>query len=82
MQKVLNDDSFLFEFPENEINPFEKIRTLLFQRTKRGITKGTGGKITLVNKLLLAGLDISQAAAHPNCPSAAYFIKKLNELAS
>jgi len=80
MQKLLNDTDFEFEFPENEANAFETIRTLMIQKTGRGIYKGVGGKIKLAHILLLLGLDISQAASHPNCPSAAYFLDKISNL--
>lgn len=80
MQQLLNDDNFTFEFPEKESNAFETIRSLMIQKTGRGIYKGVGGKIKLVHILLSLGLDISQAASHPNCPSAAYFLDKINTL--
>ncbi len=77
MRKILNDANFEFQFPENESNPFETIRQLKFFKTGRGFNKGTGGKLNLLNNLLLLGLNITEAAQHPNCPSAAYFINKL-----
>lgn len=80
MRSLLNDGGFVFDFPEAEKIPFETIRNLMIQKTGRGIYKGVGGKIKLTHILISLGLDISQAAAHPNCPSAAYFVKKLNEL--
>jgi hypothetical protein len=49
-------------------------------KTGSGIAKGTGGKKKLINILLGLGIDIHQAAAHPNCPSAKYFIDKLSSL--
>lgn len=82
MRLLLSDAAFIFDKPEEENVPFDTIRNLMIQKTGRGINKVVGGKIKLTNIFLSLGLDISQAAAHPNCPSAAYFIKKLNELAS
>ncbi len=80
MRKVLKQASFEFAYPENEQMPFETINQLFVTNVGRGIGKKSAGKIKLVTSLLNAGLDISQAANHPNCPSAAYFINKLNNL--
>ena len=80
MCKLLNDNEFIFDLPESEINPFQKIRQLKFQKTGSGITDNASGKVKLISILLSLGLDISQAATHPNCPSASYFINKLNNL--
>jgi hypothetical protein len=80
MQKLLNDEDFQFENPELELNPFETIRQLKIEKTGRGFNKGTGGKINLLNNLLLLGLNITEAASHPNCPSAKYFINKLESI--
>jgi hypothetical protein len=51
------------------------------EKTGRGFNKNTGGKINLINNLLALGLDITEAAKHPNCPSAKYFIHKLEGIA-
>lgn len=80
MKLFLKDENFIFEFPEAEKDPFEKISNLRLAKTGQGITKGAGGKVKLVTLLIQHGLDISQAANHPNCPSATYFINKLNNL--
>jgi hypothetical protein len=65
-----------FAEPETLPNPFETIRTLLKAKLDRGI----GDKIILANKILSHGFSITNAAAHPNCPSARYFIAKLQSL--
>lgn len=80
MQKLLNDENFQFKKPEEILNPFETIRQLKIEKTGRGFNKGSGGKINLLNNLLLAGLNITEAAMHPNCPSAKYFINKLESI--
>ncbi len=80
MRKILNSEDFYFEFPEKENKPFETVNQLLAKSTGRGIGKKSAGKLKLISLLLNAGLDITQAAAHPNCPSAAYFLNKLNSL--
>jgi len=78
MRKFLNHDTFEFASPEDESQPFETINQLLVANTGRGVGKKASGKVKLVTYLLNAGLDIFQAASHPNCPSATYFINKLN----
>jgi hypothetical protein len=82
MQQLLKDDTFQFEFPENEAIPFETIRHLKLAKTGRGFNNGTGGKLNLLNNLLSFNLDIKEAAQHPNCPSAAYFVNKLRQIAA
>jgi hypothetical protein len=77
MQQFFSDENFFFEFPENESEPFETIRQLRIVKTNRGFSAGAGGKRKLIYNLLQLGLAIDEAAKHPNCPSAAYFIDKL-----
>lgn len=81
MQKLLNDASFYFTAPEQELIPFKTIKNLLLNNSGRGLGLGqTGAKIKLVRKLLALNLDIQGAANHPACPSARYFIDKLKSL--
>ena len=69
---------FQFEFPENEIEPYDTLNTLFINRTGRGNGKKVnGGKIKTARKMLNNGFSVSNAASHPNCPSATYFIEKL-----
>ncbi len=80
MRMLLGDNQFNFGNPEEDKEPFETINQLIVKYHGRGIGKKRAGKIKLVTRLITEGLDISQAAAHPNCPSAAYFLKKLQEI--
>ena len=80
MNKLLETSDFRFDNPEQEKDPFETINKLLTDSLGRGIGKKSAGKKKLINRLLQNGLDLSEAAAHPNCPSAAYFLKKLKEI--
>jgi hypothetical protein len=80
MQKVFGVTSFNFANPEEDKEPFETINQLLTKHVGRGIGKKKAGKIKLINKLLENGLDLTQAAAHDNCPSAMYFLQKLMEI--
>jgi hypothetical protein len=66
------------DYPENEENPFETIRQLFLSQTSRGV----GTKHILATRLLKYGFTIERAAAHPNCLSARYFLRKLQTLAS
>lgn len=78
MCKIFKDD-FTFEFPENEDVPFETIRKTYFDKFNRGLV-GKDEKIRLAKKLLNAGFSIQNAANHPNCPSAKYFLTKLQSI--
>jgi hypothetical protein len=77
LSRLLNTH-FYVEHPEKETNPFEQIRDLFLQRTGRGV----GTKPILARRMLKYGFTIENAAKHPNCPSAQYFLTKLQTLAS
>lgn len=64
--------------PEQEADPFETIRQLFLRQTGRGV----GTKPILARRMLKYGFTIERAAAHPNCVSARYFLRKLQTLAS
>ena len=71
--------SFFCEFPEHESDPLETLNKLSRQfRQGRGIDD----KRKFTNLMLAHGFTIQQAARHPNCPSAAYFLSTLQTLAS
>ena len=82
MRNLLGIADFIFEHPENERNPFDKINELLVfhTKTKRGIGKKKSSKLKLARKLIEIGFKLEESAKHPNCPSAKYFINKLEEL--
>ncbi|TAE29769.1 MAG: hypothetical protein EAZ91_11650 [Cytophagales bacterium] len=67
-----------FEQPEHDDEPFETIRQLFLEKTGRGV----GTKPILARRMLKYGFTIQQAAEHPNCPSARYFLTTLQTLAS
>ena len=81
MQNLLGEPAFVFTSPENENNPFETINQLLIKYRGRGIGKKSAGKVKLVFRMIEAGLNLPDAAAHDNCPSAKYLLKKLEEIA-
>ncbi|CAN5423623.1 hypothetical protein BH09BAC4_BH09BAC4_27540 [soil metagenome] len=66
------------DYPENEEQPFETIRQLFLSKTGRGV----GTKHILATRFIKYGFTIEKAAQHPNCPSAHYFLTKLQTLAS
>jgi hypothetical protein len=75
MSSLLREDYQCSE-PEILPAPFDAIKILLKEKSGRGI----GDKIILASKMLGHGFSIANAAAHPNCPSARYFIAKLQSL--
>jgi len=66
------------DYPENEEQPFETIRQLFLNKTGRGV----GTKHILATRFIKYGFTIENAAQHPNCLSAHYFLNKLQTLAS
>lgn len=70
---------FSFDSPENESDPLTKLKEFSRQfRQGRGIDD----KRQFTNLMLANGFSIERAAAHPNCPSARYFLSTLQTLAS
>lgn len=78
LQRLLGDSSFVCEQPEVIPVPFNYLKGLFLQKTGRGV----GAKSILVSRMLKYGFTVEQAANHPNCPSARYFLTKLQTLAS
>ncbi len=78
MSKILDED-FNFEFPENVDIPIETIRKIHFDKFNRGLV-GKDEKLRLAKKMLNAGFSVQNAANHPNCPSAKYFLTKLQSI--
>jgi len=64
------------EEPESFLNPFEQIQTLRMQHSSRKVAD----KKRLTKDMLKSGFSLARAAAHPNCPSATYFLNKLQSL--
>jgi hypothetical protein len=70
---------YSFENPENENVPIETIRNIYFNKFKRGLI-GRDEKKKLAKKMIDNGFSIQNAANHPNCPSAKYFLTKLQSI--
>lgn len=74
----LFNEFFTFDYPEKENVPFDTLRALLIQFRGRGLPK----KVPMALKMINSGFSILNAANHPNCPSANYFLTKLKQCAS
>jgi len=72
----LTEEEAFFEFPEKEKVPLETIKKWRKQINGRGIKN----KKILAKSMLKSGFTIENAALHPNCPSAQYFIEKIIQL--
>lgn len=70
--------AFHHDLPESVSAPFELLVALRKQYTGRGI----GDKKVFARTMLGCGFTIENAAQHTNCPSATYFLTKLQTLAS
>lgn len=75
---VLFGTSFYHDAPETIPRPAAFLHDQRVQYTQRGIRDKKGFATAMVNN----GFSIERAAAHPNCPSARYFLTKLQTLAS
>lgn len=76
LRELFNDNTFEFENPEAEQEPFYTIKSLFELKTKRGI----GTKPMLARRMIKYGFSVENAAQHPHCPSANYFLTKLQSL--
>jgi hypothetical protein len=76
---LLNEDGFTFNQPEEEPIPRDTIQRLFLQKTASGIG---GSKPRFAIKMIKNGFSIKNSAAHKNCPSARYFITKLQSLSA
>lgn len=84
-QRVLQKyfgESFTIQFPEANFPELifkadEKLNEI--SRTTRN-GKGIGDKLLFAKSLIRNGFSIQNAASHPNCPSANYFLTKLEQL--
>jgi hypothetical protein len=73
---ILLNKQYHFERPEDEAQPFETLRSIFLNETQRGV----GTKPILARRMIKYGFSLEAAAAHPNCPSARYFLDKLQKL--
>lgn len=69
-------ENFEFTHPEDQLSPFETLKELFKGKEGRGI----GTKTIFARRMIKYGFSVENAAQHPNCTSAAYFLKKLKQL--
>lgn len=79
MQLWTKDQDFYEEYPEKTAQmPWDRLKEIALEKTGRGAGKC---KINFARKFIKNHqFDIRRAAEHPNCPSAKYFVEKLNSL--
>ena len=63
--------------PESFQMPFDEIKNLRVKYVNKG-----SDKKNLTRNMLQSGFSLANAAAHPNCPSAAYFLAKLQSVSN
>lgn len=74
MEFLTKEPGSSFEFPENEEVPFQTIRKIVLEKAGQGV----GTTKTIFSKRAIHwGFSIENAAKHPNCPSANYFLNQL-----
>jgi hypothetical protein len=76
LKKVFLANEISIEYPEKIENPFLKLKEISLENTSRGISD----KLIFASKMINNGFSIENAANHPNCDSAKYFIQKLKSL--
>jgi hypothetical protein len=69
---------FSYVKPEDPVKPSSELVKLRREFTGQGISDKKG----FSSKMIRNGFTIERAAAHPNCLSARYFLRKLQTLAS
>ena len=77
VRSFLRSETFYCENPESVRNPFEELNNY---RSKL-LGKKNRSKVSLARELIASGFSIETAALHPNCPSARYFLRKIEQLA-
>jgi hypothetical protein len=73
LTSIFNEE-FSYENPENESEPRQVLKNLFIEKTGRGIGES---KPRFATRMVNSGFSVINSATHPNCPSAQYFIQKL-----
>ncbi len=76
ISSYFEQESYFHDSPESIEKPFDYLKQQSIAIKKRGISD----KLIFAGIMLRNGFSIENAAKHPNCPSAKYFIKKLESL--
>ena len=79
LSNIFKEDNYQYNNPEEmEEKPFEVLkREFINHRGGRGISKKRNRHASLI---INGGFSIQNAANHPNCSSAKYFLQKLSQL--
>jgi hypothetical protein len=78
MRNFLRTANFDNSNPELHSNPYEEIKNMRIAK----INQGLGSKIFLASIMIKHnGFSVRNAAEHPNCISAKYFLDKIKQLA-
>jgi hypothetical protein len=77
LSKMTNGNYTHYDDPELTTNmPYDDFRALVVEY----IGRGTGSKVQTAIKVSKNNFNIENAASHPNCSSAKYFVDKIEEL--
>lgn len=75
LENLLKGKIVPYEVPEKtELMPFDVLKQLFLDKTGRGISK------KMLARRSVQYFSPERAASHPDCPSAAYFIRKIDEI--
>lgn len=80
MQAITGNPQFIESNPEQHADSWARLKNVLVAETGRG--PGPSKPIFAKNFVHRHGFDLSRAAAHPACPSAAYAVARLKSLAA
>ena len=74
MRNWTKDQTFIEQMPEETSGmPWERLKEI-GRQSKRGPGHS---KVIFAKRLVKLGFSVASAAAHPNCPSAAYFVREV-----
>ena len=80
MGRCTGNMNFVEALPEAYEKPWERLRSVILSETGRG--PGSRKPVFAKRFVLQHGFDLTRAAAHPACPSAAYAVARLKSLAA
>lgn len=66
--------NYIFNHPEKENYPREKLKEIFIDKTGRGIGESKPG---FAKRIIKQGFSLLNAAQHPDCNSATYFVEKI-----
>jgi Domain of unknown function (DUF4276) len=78
MKNYLQIEIYSCDHPESFDNPINEIKRIRLSTNGRGVSD----KLILTKQMIQSGFSIENAASHPNCPSAKYFIERLKSTVS